>query len=145
MGEGINEYMICTDELLDRGCFSVSPCADCGFACRRSPRLFTNGYYILTEDSFLSDEDGNITLSPSQTSVSYKEKLVRIFRRRRRFRQSLVSHFSIGASHSWLNSTFIESSHSEDTWPEEGNKKDGTQCHDNSDHFDHGNYRIYKK
>jgi len=45
--------------------------------CRRSPRLLSNGYYIVTEDSFLSDEDGNITLTPSQTNVTYKENLVR--------------------------------------------------------------------
>ncbi|ELK38134.1 Leucine-rich repeat-containing protein 6 [Myotis davidii] len=45
--------------------------------CRRSPRLLTNGYYIWTEDSFLCDRDGNITLSPSQTSVMYRENSVR--------------------------------------------------------------------
>lgn len=45
--------------------------------CRRSPRLLSNGYYIWTEDSFLCGEDGNITLSPPQTSVLYKENLVR--------------------------------------------------------------------
>uniref|UniRef100_A0ACB8FEA0 Uncharacterized protein n=1 Tax=Sphaerodactylus townsendi TaxID=933632 RepID=A0ACB8FEA0_9SAUR len=35
-----------------------------------------NGYYILTEDSFLSDEDGNVTLNLPQTSITYKEKLI---------------------------------------------------------------------
>ena len=46
-------------------------------ACRRSPRLLSNGYYTWTADSFLCDKDGNITLSPPQTSVLYKENLVR--------------------------------------------------------------------
>lgn len=48
-----------------------------GLPCRRSPRLLTNGYYLWTEDSFLCDKDGNVTLSPPQTSVTYKENLVR--------------------------------------------------------------------
>ena len=45
--------------------------------CRRSPRLLSNGYYVWTEDPFLCDKDGNITLSPPQASVLYKENLVR--------------------------------------------------------------------
>ncbi|CAM5108026.1 unnamed protein product, partial [Natator depressus] len=57
-------------------CCSINPLTGSLFTCRRSPRLLTNGYYILTEDSFVSDEDGNVTLTPSQTSVTYKEKLV---------------------------------------------------------------------
>ncbi|XP_042322119.1 transmembrane protein 71 isoform X2 [Sceloporus undulatus] len=125
--DGFTSY---TDVRPDHGCSSVSPCACYGLACHRSPRLLTNGYYILTEDSFLSDEDGNITTSPSQTSVSYKERLVRIFRRRRRIRRSLVTLFNISGSNSWLNSTFIESPRSEGMWPEEGNKVDDTQCYD---------------
>ncbi|KAI3374534.1 hypothetical protein L3Q82_021107 [Scortum barcoo] len=44
--------------------------------CRRSPRLLTNGYYSVTEDSFSWDEDGNVSLTPCKTSVSYKENLV---------------------------------------------------------------------
>ncbi|KAK2513357.1 Tmem71, partial [Columba livia] len=77
--------------------------------CRRSPRLLSNGYYILTKDSFLSDEEGNITLTPSQTSVTYKENLVRVFRRRKKIRRSLTSLFNLGASSSWLSSTVLGS------------------------------------
>ncbi|NXT82825.1 TMM71 protein, partial [Zapornia atra] len=86
-------------------------------ACRRSPRLLSNGYYVLTEDSFLSDEEGNITLTPSQTSVTYKENLVRVFRRRKKIRRSLASLFTLGASSSWLSSTVLstmDSSHIDD-------------------------------
>lgn len=46
-------------------------------SCRRSPRLLTNGYYSVTEDSFSWDHDGNVSLTPCKTSVSYKENLVR--------------------------------------------------------------------
>lgn len=46
-------------------------------SCRRSPRLLTNGYYSVTEDSFSWDDDGNVSLTPCKTSVSYKENLVR--------------------------------------------------------------------
>ncbi|XP_010020342.1 PREDICTED: transmembrane protein 71, partial [Nestor notabilis] len=87
--------------------------------CRHSPRLLSNGYYILTEDSFLSDEEGNITLTPSQTSVMYKENLVRVFRRRKKIRRSLTSLFSLDASTSWLSSTNpsnLDSSHLNDPW-----------------------------
>ncbi|XP_057714430.1 transmembrane protein 71 [Corythoichthys intestinalis] len=52
--------------------------------CRRSPRLLTNGYYAVTDDSFLWDEDGNVSLTPCAASVSYKENLFRVFRKRRR-------------------------------------------------------------
>ncbi|NXH42255.1 TMM71 protein, partial [Dicaeum eximium] len=89
--------------------------------CRRSPRLLSNGYYVLTEDSFLSDEEGNITLTPSHTSVTYKENLVRIFRRRKKIRRSLDSLFNISASSSWLSSTIpsrMDFSHVEDPWPD---------------------------
>ncbi|XP_078121230.1 transmembrane protein 71 [Sander vitreus] len=55
-------------------------------SCRRSPRLLTNGYYSVTEDSFSWDDDGNVSLTPCKTNVSYKENLVRVFRRRRRQR-----------------------------------------------------------
>ncbi|XP_051552797.1 transmembrane protein 71-like isoform X1 [Myxocyprinus asiaticus] len=72
-------------------CFSTNPLTGSVCACRRSPRLLANGYYVLTEDSFSTDEEGNITLTPSQTSISYKENLVRIFRRRRRAKRSLAS------------------------------------------------------
>lgn len=46
-------------------------------SCRRSPRLLTNGYYTVTEDSFSWDEDGNVSLAPCKTKVSYKENMVR--------------------------------------------------------------------
>ncbi|MGH0119138.1 UNVERIFIED_CONTAM: hypothetical protein FKN15_052967 [Acipenser sinensis] len=76
--------------------------------CRRSPRLLSNGYYILTEDSLVFDDEGNITLTPSKTTVTYKENLVRIFRRRRRVRRSLVSLFDVTEpSNSWLNSSMV--------------------------------------
>lgn len=45
--------------------------------CRRSPRLLTNGYYAVTDDSFLWDEDGNVSLTPCAASVSYKENVFR--------------------------------------------------------------------
>ncbi|XP_077368577.1 transmembrane protein 71 [Festucalex cinctus] len=51
---------------------------------RRSPRLLTNGYYAVTDDSFLRDEDGNVSLTSCAASVSYKENAFRVFRRRRR-------------------------------------------------------------
>eukprot|EP00064_Thunnus_orientalis_P020435 superscaffoldBa00005614_g20570 len=47
-------------------------------SCRRSPRLLTNGYYAVTEDSFSWDDDGNVSLTPCKTNVSYKENLVRL-------------------------------------------------------------------
>ncbi|PNJ09170.1 TMEM71 isoform 9, partial [Pongo abelii] len=52
-------------------CRSIDPLTGSHYTCRRSPRLLTNGYYIWTEDSFLCNKDGNITLNPSQTSVMY--------------------------------------------------------------------------
>ncbi|NXH61553.1 TMM71 protein, partial [Rhabdornis inornatus] len=88
--------------------------------CRRSPRLLSNGYYVLTEDSFLSEE-GNITLTPSHTSVTYKENLVRVFRRRKKIRRSLDSLFNLSATSSWLSSTIpsrMDFSHVEDPWPD---------------------------
>ncbi|KFP55307.1 Transmembrane protein 71, partial [Cariama cristata] len=98
--------------------------------CRRSPRLLSNGYYILTEDSFLSDEEGNITLTPPQTSVTYKENLVRVFRRRKKIHRSLASLFNLGASSSWLSSTVLsnmDSSHVDDLWPDGCNKLEASQ------------------
>ncbi|XP_064253636.1 transmembrane protein 71 isoform X1 [Passer domesticus] len=102
------------------GC-STSPLTGSFPTCRRSPRLLSNGYYVLTEDSFLSDEEGNITLTPSHTSVTYKENLVRVFRRRKKIRRSLDSLFSLSASSSWLSSTIpsrMDFSHVEDPWPD---------------------------
>ncbi|XP_060627691.2 LOW QUALITY PROTEIN: transmembrane protein 71 [Anolis sagrei] len=133
--DGFTSY---SDANVDHGCCSVNPCMGCALVCRRSPRLLTNGYYVLTEDSFLFDEEGNITLSPSQTSVTYKEKLVRIFRKRRKIRKSLVSLFNMAASNPWMNSTAMESPHAEDTWSEEGSKTDCLWDYDNADHVDHG-------
>ncbi|KAM9574089.1 transmembrane protein 71 isoform 3-T8 [Guaruba guarouba] len=97
--------------------------------CRHSPRLLSNGYYIWTEDSFLSDEEGNITLTPSQTSVTYKENLVRVFRRRKKIRRSLASLFSLDASTS-CSSTIpsnVDSSHLDDPWPDECNELEASQ------------------
>lgn len=73
--------------------------------CRRSPRLLTNGYYAVTEDSFSWDDDGNVSLTPCKTSVSYKENLVRVFRRRRRPRSALVRLLSdvTESCQSWLD------------------------------------------
>ncbi|XP_029971679.1 transmembrane protein 71 [Salarias fasciatus] len=74
-------------------------------SCRRSPRLLTNGYYSVTEDNFSWDDQGNVSLSPCSASVSYKETLVRVFRRRRRPRGSLVSLLSdvTESCQSWLD------------------------------------------
>ncbi|NXN47860.1 TMM71 protein, partial [Rhinoptilus africanus] len=111
-------------------CCSINPLPGSLSACRRSPRLLSNGYYVLTEDSFLSDEEGNVTLTPSQTSVTYKENLVRIFRRRRKIRRSLASLFSLDASSSWVNSTVLSNmdpSHIDDPWPDGCNKLEASQ------------------
>ncbi|KAJ4919928.1 hypothetical protein JOQ06_022977 [Pogonophryne albipinna] len=86
-------------------------------SCRRSPRLLTNGYYSVTEDSFSWDEKGNVSLTPCKTSVSYKENLVRIFRRRRRPRGSLARLLSdvTESCQSWLDEK-ARSSRDEKTW-----------------------------
>ncbi|NWR41032.1 TMM71 protein, partial [Regulus satrapa] len=100
---------------------STNPLTDSLPTCRRSPRLLSNGYYVLTEDSFLSDEEGNITLTPSHTSVTYKENLVRVFRRRKKIRRSLDTLFNLSASSSWLSSTIpsrMGFSRVEDPWPD---------------------------
>ncbi|NXE89614.1 TMM71 protein, partial [Menura novaehollandiae] len=100
---------------------STNPLTGSLLTCRRSPRLLSNGYYVLTEDSFLSDEEGNIALTPSHTSVTYKENLVRVFRRRKKIRRSLDSLFNLSASSSWLSPTIpsnMDSSHIEDPWPD---------------------------
>ncbi|XP_026230678.1 transmembrane protein 71 [Anabas testudineus] len=84
-------------------CSSVDGGDPC--CCRRSPRLLTNGYYSVTEDSFTWDDDGNVSLSPCKTNVSYKENLVRVFRRRRRPRNSLARLLSnvTESCQSWLD------------------------------------------
>ncbi|TRY66307.1 hypothetical protein DNTS_024306 [Danionella cerebrum] len=91
-------------------CYSTNPLTGSVCACRRSPRLLGNGYYILTEDSFTSDDEGNVTLTPSHTSVSYKENLVRIFRRKRRAKRSLSSLFNdmTQSCQSWLEGSVFK-------------------------------------
>uniref|UniRef100_A0A8C1V791 Si:ch211-235o23.1 n=1 Tax=Cyprinus carpio TaxID=7962 RepID=A0A8C1V791_CYPCA len=85
-------------------CFSTNPLTGSVCVCRRSPRLLASGYYVLTEDSFTTDDEGNVTLTPSHTSVSYKENLVRIFRRKHRARKSPASLLNDvnQPCHSWL-------------------------------------------
>eukprot|EP00076_Gallus_gallus_P038413 XP_025003951.1 transmembrane protein 71 [Gallus gallus] len=132
LSERIFQSYACT--FLDDGtayrCCSTSPSRGSLFPCRRSPRLLSNGYYVLTEDSFLSDEDGNITLSPSQTSVTYKENLVRIFRRRKKIQRSLASLFSLSASSQWPSSTIlntVDSSHIDNPWPDKCSELEASQ------------------
>ncbi|XP_067308626.1 transmembrane protein 71 [Pseudorasbora parva] len=93
-------------------CFSTNPLTGSVCACRRSPRLLANGYYVLTEDSFSTDDEGNVTLTPSHTSVSYKENLIRIFRRRRRAKRSLASLLSdmSQSCQSWLEGSVFRRS-----------------------------------
>lgn len=93
-------------------CFSTNPLTGSVCACRRSPRLLANGYYVLTEDSFNTDDEGNVTLTPSHTSVSYKENLVRIFRRKRRAKRSLASLLSdmSQSCQSWLEGSVFRRS-----------------------------------
>ncbi|XP_053571342.1 transmembrane protein 71 [Bombina bombina] len=81
-------------------------------SCRHSPRLLSNGYYILDESSYLCDEesDGDISLSPLKAIVSYKEKIARIFRRRRKHvRRSLLE--------AWNNE--VTSSAEDGVWEED--------------------------
>uniref|UniRef100_A0A2K6T985 Transmembrane protein 71 n=1 Tax=Saimiri boliviensis boliviensis TaxID=39432 RepID=A0A2K6T985_SAIBB len=102
-------------------CCSINRLTGSHNTCRRSPRLLTNGYYIWTEDSFLCNKDGNVTLNPSQTRVIYKENLVRIFRKKKRIRHPFSSLFNLSTSKSWLHGSIfgdIESSPSEDNWLE---------------------------
>ncbi|XP_037357558.1 transmembrane protein 71 isoform X2 [Talpa occidentalis] len=121
-------------------CCSIDPLTGSYLTCRRSPRLLTNGYYIWTENSFLCDEDGNITLSPSQTSVLYKENLVRIFRKKKRIRRSFSSLFDLSASESWLCGSIFgdaDSSLSEDIWLEGVSRLDTHHCNKNGGNFDY--------
>ncbi|NXJ16226.1 TMM71 protein, partial [Odontophorus gujanensis] len=132
LSERIFQSYACTflDDVTAYRCCSTSPLKGSIFMCRHSPRLLSNGYYILTEDSFLSDEDGNITLTPSQTNITYKENLVRIFRRRKKIRRSLANLFSLSASSPWLSSTVldsVDSSHVDDPWPDKCNKLETSQ------------------
>ncbi|CAL8366378.1 unnamed protein product [Boreogadus saida] len=75
-------------------CYSSNPAGGSPCSCRRSRRLLANGYYVLGEDSVVWDDQGNVSLTPSKTNVSYKENLVRVFRRKRRSRRSLASLLS---------------------------------------------------
>ncbi|XP_066543701.1 transmembrane protein 71 [Amia ocellicauda] len=113
-------------------CFSIDPLTGSPCSCRRSPRLLSNGYYVLTEDSLICDEEGNLSLTPSKINVSYKENLVRIFRRRRRPRRSLASLFSVsGACGSWLGESMFAPGHSplaQSSWLEGGTDLDGSGC-----------------
>uniref|UniRef100_A0A1A8V3E7 Histone-lysine N-methyltransferase n=1 Tax=Nothobranchius furzeri TaxID=105023 RepID=A0A1A8V3E7_NOTFU len=94
-----NSSYVCYSSL-DAG----SPCC-----CRRSPRLLTNGYYTVTDDSFSMDEDGNVSLLACKSNMSYKENLVRVFRRRRRPRSSLVRLLSdvTETCQSWLDQNVL--------------------------------------
>uniref|UniRef100_A0A452T190 Transmembrane protein 71 n=1 Tax=Ursus maritimus TaxID=29073 RepID=A0A452T190_URSMA len=114
-------------------CCSVDLLTASHFACRRSPRLLSNGYYTWTEDSFLCDKDGNITLSSPQTSVLYKENLVRIFRKKKRIRRTFSNLFNLSASKSWLHGNIfsdVDSSLSEDTWLEGVKMLDTHHCNE---------------
>lgn len=116
-------------------CCSVDPLTGSHHVCRRSPRLLTNGYYIWTEDSFLCDPDGHITLNPFHTSVIYKENLVRIFRKKKRTHRSLSSLLDIRASKSWLHGSIFGDSEllpSEDIWLE------GIRSLESSDYNENG-------
>ncbi|XP_054446074.1 transmembrane protein 71 [Pteronotus mesoamericanus] len=96
-------------------CCAIDPLTGSYLPCRRSPRLLTNGYYIWTEDSFLCDREGNITLNPSQTSVMYKEN-------------------SVKASKSWLHGSIfgdVASSPAEDVWLEGVSQLDMHHCNEN--------------
>uniref|UniRef100_H0X646 Transmembrane protein 71 n=1 Tax=Otolemur garnettii TaxID=30611 RepID=H0X646_OTOGA len=119
-------------------CCSVDPLTGFHYICRRSPRLLTNGYYVWTEDSFLCDADGNVTLNPSQTRVMYKENLVRIFRKKKKIRHSLPSLFNLRASKSWLHGSFFGDvdSASEDVWLEEVRRLDTDHCNGNGGDLD---------
>ncbi|XP_036375034.1 transmembrane protein 71 [Megalops cyprinoides] len=114
-------------------CYSVNPLTGSPCSCRRSPRLLSNGYYVLTEDSFMFDDEGNLSLTPSKTNVSYKERLVRIFRRRRKPRRSLASLFNMSETcQSWLDrSVFGGVRHcplAESSWAEDSMTELSTPC-----------------
>uniref|UniRef100_A0A3B3CNU2 Transmembrane protein 71 n=1 Tax=Oryzias melastigma TaxID=30732 RepID=A0A3B3CNU2_ORYME len=100
---------------------SSRPCS-----CRRSPRLLTNGYYAVTEDSFTWDEDGNVSLTPCKASVSYKENHVRVFRRRRRPRRSLVRLLSdvTESCQSWLGQNLFGGTYRTNQQQDHGNDPD---------------------
>uniref|UniRef100_W5N4T7 Transmembrane protein 71 n=1 Tax=Lepisosteus oculatus TaxID=7918 RepID=W5N4T7_LEPOC len=115
-------------------CYSVNPLTGSPCKCRRSPRLLSNGYYVLTEDSFVCDDEGNLSLTPSKTNVSYKENLVRIFRRRRKSHRSLASLFNLSEScGSWLDSSIFGDVHSplaESSWIERNSDLNSSSAYD---------------
>lgn len=120
-------------------CCSIDAQTGSYLSCRRSPRLLTNGYYIWTEDSFLCDENGNITLNPSQTSVLYKENLVRVFRKKKRLRRSFSSLFNLKASKSWLHDDMFDDadpSPSDAIWLDGFKRMDMHHCKENGDNFE---------
>lgn len=121
-------------------CYSVDPVTGSPCSCRRSPRLLSNGYYVLTEDSYAWDDDGNVSLTPSKINVSYKENLVRVFRRRRRARRSLVSLLSdmTETCHSWLDEKVFGGKRlvplAESSWLDDGTTTLDTSCSFTYDH-----------
>ncbi|KAM4704915.1 dynein axonemal assembly factor 11 [Rhinophrynus dorsalis] len=50
------------------------------FPCRYSARLISNGYYL--EDAIVYNDDGSVYVDRSKRSVYYKEKTVRVFKKR---------------------------------------------------------------
>ncbi|KAG9355869.1 hypothetical protein JZ751_000712 [Albula glossodonta] len=120
-------------------CYSVNPLTGSPCSCRRSPRLLSNGYYVLTEDSFMFDDEGNVSLTPSKINISYKENLVRIFRRKRRPRRSLASLFGMTEScQSWLDRNVFGGVRSpplaESSWVEESVTEQDATCNFTYDH-----------
>ncbi|KAJ8337303.1 hypothetical protein SKAU_G00385230 [Synaphobranchus kaupii] len=120
-------------------CYSVNPLTGSPCSCRRSPRLLSNGYYVLTEDSFVYDDEGNLSLTPSKTNISYKENLVRIFRRRRRPRRSLASLFNMTEScQSWLDRNLFGGACypplAESSWVEDSVSECDATCNFTYDH-----------
>ncbi|KAJ8272940.1 hypothetical protein GJAV_G00095260 [Gymnothorax javanicus] len=133
----LGQYLLSPDSSYE--CYSVNPLTGSPCSCRRSPRLLSNGYYILTEDSFVCDDEGNISLTPSKTNISYKENLVRIFRRRRRPRRSLASLFSLTEScQSWFDrNLFGRMCHpplAESSWVEDTASDSEETCNFTYDH-----------
>ncbi|KAK2508163.1 hypothetical protein MC885_015946 [Smutsia gigantea] len=120
-------------------CCSIDRLTGPHFTCRRSPRLLTNGYYVWTEDSFLWDKDGSVTLSPPETSVLYKENVVRIFRKKKRTHRPLTFLFNLNTSNSWLPGRIFgdaDSSPSEDIWSEDVRRLDMHHYNDDGGDFD---------
>ncbi|XP_069076875.1 transmembrane protein 71 [Pleurodeles waltl] len=100
-GEWFRNCSFCGDS-------AISTLSRFDLTCRHSPRLLANGYYVLDEDSILSNEEGNLTLSPTKTNVTYKERLVRIFRRKKKkFCKSLASIFAMNLDNSVVDSSAI--------------------------------------